>query len=144
MGFSFKVAAQYGIVEEDYIVSGAVLSEDCDFKIPKIKLTLIDNDKVYNIPDFKKFSDSEGLFYFTLRKEMLDDDIDIILEDLDSTDNMGWFQKTTFKLHVDRALFNLVNKSEWRRSYQYPEQLLIYMKSVGIAPCDETKKRKKQ
>lgn len=144
LGFSFKVAAQYGIVEEDYIVSGAVLSLDCDFKIPKIKVTLIDNDKEYNIPDFKKFTDTDGLFYFTLRKEMLDDDIDIVVEDIDSTANMGWFVKSTIKLHVDPALFNLVNKSEWRRSYQYPENILIYMKSMGEAPCDESKRRKKQ
>ena len=144
LGFSFKVAAQYGVVEEDYIISGAVLSMDCDFKIPNIKISLVDNDKVYNIPDFKKFTDSGGLYYFTLRKEMLDDDIDIVVEDLDSAANMGWFQKKTIKLHVDRALFNQVNKSEWRRSYQYPEQVLIYMESMGIAPCDESKRRKKQ
>lgn len=144
MGFSFKVAAQYGIVEEDYIVSGAVLSLDCDFKIPGIKINLIDNEKVYNIPDFKKFTDTDGLFYFTLRKEMLDDDIDITVEDIDSTANLGWFKKKTIKLHIDKTLFNLVNKSEWRRSYQYPDNILIYMESMGAAPCDETKRRKKQ
>ena len=144
LGFSFKVAAQYGIVEEEYKVKGAVLSEDCDFKIPKVKLSLKDNDKTYNISDFTKFSDSDGFYNFTLMKGMLDDNIEIIAEDIDSTDNMGLFKKTTYKLHIDKTLFKLVDKSEWHRYFEYPNEIMIFMKSIGEAPCDESKRRKKQ
>ncbi|MCK9613590.1 MAG: radical SAM-associated putative lipoprotein [Bacteroidales bacterium] len=136
-GFSGTVAAQYGVIENHYLVKGNVKSEKCLTGIPQIKITL-------------KATDENGVDYFT---ETLTDDKGNYTIDLDNSkvlkfenylmtvidedgkENQGDFQSTRQQVVLRKNDFTKSDFNNWNQYYDSKNTYNYALKFKKDQPC---------
>lgn len=152
LGFSFSIAAQYGIIHYDryeFKLMGTVNSYECKDFLPDIKLKLIGtnyDNNVFVIDSF--YTNSKGEFSYN--KSFFSEDvyllnnktIKIIAEDIDGRKNYGKFLTFEKNINFNTEKVNKEEKSYYSTTLLKCEPVKIELKQDGIPYCKKKSQRK--
>jgi len=134
-GFSGTVAAQYGVVENHYLVKGNVVSEKCKDAIPKIKITLRATDAKGVDHDQEAYTDENGNFSIDNMNLRSYQNYMLIAEDLDGMENKGNFQPTRQQLTLSADDFVKTNFENWDQYFDSKTTYYFALKMRKDEPC---------
>jgi putative lipoprotein (rSAM/lipoprotein system) len=135
-GFSGTVAAQYGVVENHYLLKGNVISEKCNDAIPKIKITLkaadakgVDNETVV-------YTDEKGNFSLDNLNLRSDQNYFLIAQDTDGQANKGDFQPSRQLITLTENDFIKTKYENWDAYFESKTTYYFGLKLKKDKPCE--------
>lgn len=133
-GFTGSVAAQYGVVENHYMVKGNVISEKCKDAIPKVKVTLRTTD-AQGDHDLVAFTDEKGNFSIDNYNLSLSQNYFLLVEDVDGPDNKGDYQPTRQAITLTHDDFVKAGYENWDQYFDSKTIFYFGLKSRTEEPC---------
>ena len=135
LGFTGSVAAQYGVVENHYMVNGSVMSDKCKEALPQIKITLraIDSKGVKH--DMEARTDESGNFSINDVELKRFQYYELIAEDTDGKLNKGDFETTRQQIELTSDDFIKGSYQNWNQNYDSKTQYYFGLKFKQDQPC---------
>ncbi|HNW70817.1 MAG TPA: radical SAM-associated putative lipoprotein [Bacteroidales bacterium] len=135
-GFSGTVAAQYGVVENHYLIKGNVMSEKCNNAIPKIKITLRATNAKSEKEDLEVYTDEKGNFSIDNMYFRSDQDYFLIAQDTDGQANKGDFQSSRQLITLNEKDFAKTAYENWDQYYENKTTYYFGLKLKKDQPCE--------
>ncbi len=134
-GFSGKVAAQYGVIENHYTVKGNIISEKCKEAIPKIKVTLRYTDAQGFDHDVYAFTDEKGNFSIDEPTLIDNQNYFLMASDVDGKDNKGEFEPARQLITLNSKDFDKAGYEDWNQFFECKTTYYFGLKLKKDQPC---------
>jgi len=135
-GFSGTVAAQYGVVENHYLIKGIVISEKCKDAIPKIKITLRATEATSENEDLEVYTDEKGNFSIDNLNLRSNQNYFLIAEDTDVQENKGDFQPSRQLITLTENDFAKSKYESWDQYFESKTTYYFGLKLKKDKPCE--------